>query len=116
MKSVDPRSALIRFQIADTDTPVPFALVDPGEPLEGARTERSPSGIVFRELVDVLEAAPVDWSNIAPHPRLAELEQRCRCGMLRGEHLTKKHDASERAERWPCNGFRAEASSKAGAL
>ena len=97
MKSVDPRSALIRFQIADTDTPVPFALVDPGEPLEGARTERSPSGIVFRELVDVLE-------------------QRCRCGMLRGEHLTKKHDASERAERWPCNGFRAEASSKAGAL
>lgn len=45
---------------------------------------------------------PVDWSNVTPHPRLAELEERCRCGAPRGEHLV---GGEERAETWPCNGW-----------
>lgn len=55
---------------------------------------------------------PIDWDHVTPHPELARLEDRCGgCGAPRGEHLTREADSLERAERWPCNGWKEPTSS-----
>ena len=80
------------------DEPIPFKLC----PVSASRLGLLLEAVALVDVAVRLDEA-VDWSNVTPHPDLERLEERCRCGAPRGEHLTT---GDQRAERWPCNGWR----------
>lgn len=77
-----------------------FDLLQPREPIPLVPAERA-SGVS----VVVLDGDAVDWDNIAPHPRLAELAAMCAaCGFALGEHDAAAPYACGDAR---CDGYRA---------